>query len=137
VPRNLLTVRHIQPRYSADCLAACAAMLLTYINVQVPYERLLRILNVQSFGASGRNLYRLSQLGVEVVYREGAMSILEEIIGSGRPCIALAQTGFLQYWTYSTEHAVIVVGIDGDSVYLNDPAFAQHPMITTGSTLRA
>jgi predicted double-glycine peptidase len=29
---------------------------------------------------------------------------------------------------YTTDHAVVVVGRDDADVYLNDPAFAQHPM---------
>jgi predicted double-glycine peptidase len=106
-------------------------MPLNFVDVVVPYQRLLRILNIQSFGTPARNLYRLSQLGVEVIYREGAMSILEDIIGNGRPCIALVRTEFLHYWTYSTDHAVVVVGIENDNVFLNDPAFAEHPMQVT------
>lgn len=106
-------------------------MLLAYVDIEVSYPHLLRLLNVQSFGTPARNLYRLSQTGVEVVYREGSMSILEEAILAGRPCITLVRTEFLPYWTYSTDHAVVVVGIDDDHILLDDPAFAQHPMRVT------
>jgi ABC-type bacteriocin/lantibiotic exporter with double-glycine peptidase domain len=128
VPQKLLTVPHIQQQHKADCLAACAAMILAYIDVTVSYSRLLRILNVQTFGTPGRNLHRLSQVGVDVVYRAGAMSILEEIIATSRPCISLVRTEFLPY---TTDHAVVVVGIEDDDILLNDPAFAQHPVRVT------
>jgi ABC-type bacteriocin/lantibiotic exporter with double-glycine peptidase domain len=88
-------------------------------------------LNIQSFGAPGSNLRRLSQIGVDVVYRFGSFGILEELIASGRPCIALVRTEFLPYWTDSHDHAVVVVGLDNESVFLNDPAFAQHPLRVT------
>jgi hypothetical protein len=106
-------------------------MLLAYVDVDVEYGRLLRILNVRGYGTPGSNLYRLTQIGVEVIYREGSMSILEEIIASGRPCIALVQTEFLNYWTSASKHAVVVVGIDEDQILLNDPAFMKHPMRVT------
>jgi hypothetical protein len=106
-------------------------MFLEYINIRVPYSRLFRILNIQPFGASGRNLLYLSQIDVEVIYREGSMGMLKNLIQSGRPCIALVRTEFLQDWTRSTDHAVVVVGIDDDNVFYNDPTFNQHPMRVT------
>jgi uncharacterized protein YvpB len=31
------------------------------------------------------------------------------------------RTGELPYWTYQTDHAVVVVGFDEGHVYVNDP----------------
>jgi predicted double-glycine peptidase len=91
----------------------------------------MQVLNIQPFGTLGRNLLRLSQLGVDVVYREGSLRSLAETINSNRPCITLVRTEFLPYWEYTTDHAVVVVGMDDDLVYLNDPAFANHPIRAT------
>lgn len=131
MPATLLTVPHIQQRDNSDCLAACAAMILAFVGIQVPYPRLVRILNIQSYGAPARNLYHLSELGVEVNYHTGSLSIVEEALERGRPAITLVRTEFLPYWTYSTDHAVVVIGIDENNVYLHDPAFVQHPMRVT------
>ncbi len=35
----------------------------------------------------------------------------------------------LSYWRESTCHAVVVVGFEGDLIYLNDPAFAEAPQV--------
>jgi len=41
------------------------------------------------------------------------------------------ETDFLEYWDVGTPHAVVVIGLDGSSVYLNDPAFATAPQQTS------
>ncbi|MBE7469330.1 MAG: hypothetical protein HS114_09375 [Anaerolineales bacterium] len=33
----------------------------------------------------------------------------------------------MAYWTYSIDHAVVVVGFDENTIYLNDPAFETSP----------
>ena len=38
------------------------------------------------------------------------------------------QTENLPYWPHNTLHAVVVVGIDDRSVYLNDPEFPEAPI---------
>lgn len=46
----LLEVPHRQQRYPADCLAACAAMILGYIGILISYQRLLKLLRAKEFG---------------------------------------------------------------------------------------
>ena len=48
-------------------------------------------------------------------------------MADGQPCIVFVRTGDLPYWSYATSHAVVVVGIDDDNVYLNDPYFEKAP----------
>lgn len=47
------------------------------------------------------------------------------------PCIALVRTADLSYWSYSTDHAVVVVCFDDDTIYVNDPAFDRYPQAIT------
>ncbi len=47
----LLTVSHHRQRQQADCLAACAAMVLDFFQLSIGYEQLLRLLGIRYFGA--------------------------------------------------------------------------------------
>ncbi len=128
MPKSLLLVTHwIQPR-RADCVAACAKMVLDYIGQPVNYDRLLHLLRIEpEVGTAARNILRLSELGVEVLYTQGTLDDIRNHLTENRPCIAFVNTGELPYWNESTGHAVVVVGIDEQSMYLNDPAFADAP----------
>ena len=47
---------------------------------------------------------------------------------NGLPCIVLVRTADLSYWAYGTDHAVVVVGFDEQTIYVNDPVFDEHPI---------
>jgi len=128
MPSILLPVPHHKQQQQADCLAACAAMALAHLNISVDYVQLLKILKVKSFGAAGQNLKYLASLGVEVIYREGSLEELKEYLLSGLPCIVLLNTVDLPHWSYATDHALVVVGLDDSTIFVNDPAFARHPV---------
>jgi ABC-type bacteriocin/lantibiotic exporter with double-glycine peptidase domain len=102
-------------------------MVLAHLRHDLDYNRLLKLLKVKPFGTPGRNLKNLATLGMEVIYREGSLDEIKGHLLDGRPCIALVRTASLSYWTYSTDHAVVVVGFDENTIYLNDPAFEDHP----------
>jgi ABC-type bacteriocin/lantibiotic exporter with double-glycine peptidase domain len=127
VPSTLLTIPHHLQRSDGDCLAACAAMVLEHLSILVDYDRLLRLLGVKRYGTPGSRLKNLGDLGVNVRYALGTLQELFEYLGDGKPCIVLVRTGQLPYWTYATDHAVVVVGFDDQAVYVNDPAFEQVP----------
>jgi uncharacterized protein YvpB len=40
----------------------------------------------------------------------------------------LVRTADLPYWDYGTDHALVVVGFDEQNIYVNDPAFDNHPI---------
>jgi hypothetical protein len=51
-------------------------------------------------------------------------------LDSGLPAVAFVNTGELtSYWQEQTNHAVVVSGIEGDLVYLNDPEFKSGPQV--------
>lgn len=127
MPSILLPITHYRQRSDSDCLAACAAMALQHLDLSFDYDYVLQLLEVKPFGTAGHNLKNLTVLGVQVVYTEGTLDEVKAYLVDGFPCIALVRTGHLHYWTYSTNHALLVVGFDEQTVYVNDPSFEQAP----------
>jgi ABC-type bacteriocin/lantibiotic exporter with double-glycine peptidase domain len=124
---TLLSVSHHQQRRQAECLAACAAMVLDYLQVPTSYERLVKLLRIGPAGAPFRNLRYLESLGLSVLIQQGVMATLQYHLERSLPPLAFVDTGQLPYWDEATGHAVVVVGVEADSIYLNDPDFAEAP----------
>jgi hypothetical protein len=103
-------------------------MALSHIGKNIRYNRIHKLLGVKAFGTPGHHLRNLTTLGVQVVYREGTLDELKSLILRGTPCITLVRTADLPYWSYATDHAIVVVGFDAHTVFVNDPAFDQHPI---------
>ena len=123
----LLPISHRQQQRPADCLAACAAMVLDHLHVSVDYESLIKTLRISPEGASFRNLRHLESLGLSVLIERGEIETLRLHLERGLPPIAFVATGQLSYWDEATGHAVVVAGLEGETIYLNDPAFANAP----------
>lgn len=127
----LLPVSHIQQQNMGDCLAACVAMTLSYMDITIPYTKILKTLRVEWFGTPFSNIMALEKLGITVLLKTGNLAELHSHLLYNRPCIVFVQTGDLPYWQEVTTHAVVVSGIDANYVYLNDPAFIQAPLRVT------
>jgi len=129
MPSLFLPVEHVQQHQDGECLAACAAMVLNFTRISVSYHRLLKVLDVESgFGTPAFKIRNLSRLGIKVDYRQGSIQELRNHLQVGQPCIVFLRTGDLPYWHRITEHAVVIVGVDDEHVYLNDPAVVLAPM---------
>lgn len=123
----LLPVPHREQEQSSDCLAACVAMVLAHAGRPVDYAQLLEILRIGPLGAPRRNLFHLTRLGLHVTYREATFPILVSYLQAGHPVITFVDTGELAHWSFITNHAVVVIGLDAGHVIVNDPAFASAP----------
>ncbi len=122
MPTPWLLVSHQKQRHRADCLVACVAMILDYLGKQVRYGRLIKILKVTpDLGAPASNVKHLSLLNISVEYGSGSLDDLAKQIERNIPCIAFLHTMHLSYWSEAVRHAVVVVGMDEEGVYLNDP----------------
>lgn len=124
---SLLAVSHRRQLEQADCLAACAAMLLDYLQLPVDYARLLQLLGIRSYGAAFSNLRRLEEIGVSVTIEKGSIAKLRRMLDQDLPIIVAVNTGSLTYWTDDTAHALVVVGIEQETILVNDPEFEQAP----------
>ena len=120
----ILPVKHRQQQHTADCIAACAAMVLDYLNEPINYDRLLHLLRIApDFGAPAPNLRFLEQLGVTVIYKEfGSLDEIRQHLENHLPCIAFLRTGELPWCTWDTAHAVVIIGMDDETLLLHDPA---------------
>ena len=109
----LLGIRH-QRQQQADCLVACAAIVLDYLGVAVDEARLRRLLGTTEDGTPFPNITRLQTLGLFVTYgKDGDLSLFERAIEVGLPIIIGAKTLTWTHWGGEvTRHAVVVVGID-------------------------
>ena len=127
MPKHSLPVPHHRQQGVADCLATCARMVLEYLGVSITYSRILQLLGTTPYGTPGRHRLALQSLGVDVSYGSASLEEVRAHIRQGRPCIALVRTSEIPYWTFSTDHAVVVIGYDETHLLVNDPHFEQAP----------
>lgn len=110
---QLLPVLHQQQRQQADCLAACSAMVLHYLEIPYEYARLLRLLNIQAYGTAFSQVRNLAEpFGLHVEVQEGNFDDLQACLDLALPPLVPINTEHLSYWDSSVDHAVLVVGMD-------------------------
>jgi ABC-type bacteriocin/lantibiotic exporter with double-glycine peptidase domain len=107
-------------------------MVLDFLGRSLSYETLLDLLDIGPYGAPRRNILRLTILGLQVNYGEATPGILAAYLENRQPVIAFVDTGELPYWSESTNHAVVVVGLNDDTVLLYDPAFDSPQVVPRG-----
>lgn len=126
-----LKVPFISQRKPGECLAACAAMLCAYWNMPVDYQVLVRDLEIRvDAGGLLENIRHLTRYGFSAFYRrQNRLDDLYRALENGWPPIVGVQAGEFPYWTEPpTQHAVVVVGMTLDAIWLNDPASAHAPI---------
>ncbi len=128
MPKVLLSIPHQPQQGDGDCLAACAAMALAHLGREIDYPRLLQLLKVKPHGAPAGNIRLLATLNLNVIYSQTDLAGLEAMLQQGQPVITFVRTGELPHWTYTTDHALLVVGYDKDQLHLNDPDRDEAPI---------
>jgi len=111
-------------------------MVLAYLGRDEPYERLIKVLGTRWFGTPADSILYLEQIGVAVTLAEFSLADIEMHLQAGRPVIAYVNTGELSYWSTSTDHVVVAVGVDTRLVYLNDPYFEDAPQSVSRTAFR-
>lgn len=112
-------------------------MMLSALGIDIPYARLLSLLDIAPWGTPHSRLLRIDTLGsgLEVVHRQGELVDLFDALDAGFPPAAFVWTGELPYWQVQTPHAVVLCGYDDQNFFINDPAFEVAPHIVTHGDL--
>ena len=105
------------------CLPACVQMVLAYHQVNLSQEEVARQLGlIEGLGAPTRSVQRLAVNDLRVVYAEGTAADLKSWLDAAIPLIAFVQSGEFAYWQgESFQHAVVIIGLQGDTISLLDP----------------
>jgi len=128
--RPLLAIPHRTEEFSGGCLPACCQMALAFFDIARSQKQIAtQIGHIEGAGTPARNVARLSVFGVDAQYIEsGTLSDLCKGVETGAVIIVFVRTGELPYWDKDTPHALVVVGIETDIIYVNDPAFENAPI---------
>ena len=126
----LSNFRHWRQRREADCLVACTAMVLDYIEIHREYNWLAKVLQTKAIGTPFHNLANLrNPLGVHVLTAiDGSLSDFETVLDSGLPIIVAVDSDASNVWPYYENHAVVIVGFNKETI------FCQKSRCTGGST---
>ena len=133
---TLLAVSHHKQQQSSDCLAACPAMVLQHLAIPIKYTQLIKLLGITEYGGIFSHIKRLESLGVSVFIGAGKADLIDgdeektlhHHLSLGLPLLASVETRWLDHWGVDTYHVVVVIGIAGDIVYVNDPYFDSSPI---------
>jgi len=112
-------------------------MVLQYYGDERPEAELQVLLGCTPVGTSVGSLTRISKLGYRVDLWYATLEELKAFIDAGGPVIAFVRTGGLDYWREDCPHAVVIVGYDEDTIYMDDPYFEDAPQRASVQSFRA
>ena len=131
--KPFIAVPHYRQELSYSCLPACVRMILTFWKAEHT-ERELRVLFKTRMGGTSpaQVMLELPRLGFSAAVWRGSLEALRSFVAQGTPCIVSLWTGELTYWAEETMHTVVVVGMDEDTLWVNDPSVPDAPQQIPG-----
>jgi ABC-type bacteriocin/lantibiotic exporter with double-glycine peptidase domain len=127
-----LPLLHKPQRGDGYCLPACVQMIFAYLGMDYSQEVIGKKLGLNPpLGTSHSNIQKLTSFNVRIVYETGSLTTVRDWVNQGVPVIVFVQAGELPYWLgHHFQHAILVVGIDAQTVYVMDPALDTGPTRT-------
>lgn len=121
--------RHRPQQQEDDCLVACCRMVLSYLGIEKSESWLWSRLATGAVTPFPKVEKLAEELGLLItVKRWGDLTTFVPAIESGLPVLVAVNAEDPQNWPYVGNHAVIVVGFDNQSVFINDPAHVNAPL---------
>lgn len=104
-------------------------MVLAYLGISRSQDALAKTLGLNPpFGTRHSNIKKLASAKIKVTYEAGDLAAIRRWLEQGTPVIVFVQAGDLPHWSgQHFQHAVVVVGIEEQRVYLMDPALEEGP----------
>ncbi len=128
MPNVLLPAPHFEQSRDGACLPACVRMVLAFYGDLRRESDIATQLGTKPYGTPISAVSRITQ---DRRYVATTVSLTDMLLKShldrGNPIIARVWTAMLSGWTVTTSHVLVVIGYDDEGVFVNDPAFAQHP----------
>ncbi len=137
MPNVLLSVSHFEQSRDGFCLPTCLRMVLAYRGQVISEATLARRLQTTPFGTPLSNARRLQSQRINVNITSLTVEQLQQHLLQNIPVIVRVWTEMLTYWNEDTSHVAVVVGLDEESVYLNDPAFTDAPQLVVWDSFLA
>ena len=105
-------------------------MVLAFQGIIRGEEELCRLLDTQPAGTPVLNLLLLNQhlVRCHVEVDSASFDDLAQWLQEDSPPISFVSTGLLSYWQAECLHALVVVGIEEQQVFVHDPAFDAAPL---------
>ena len=124
-----LSLPHKPQKGDGYCLPACIQMVLAYLGISRSQEAIGKALGLNPpFGTRHSNIKKLASSTIKIIYEAGTLEDIRSWLNQGAPIIVFVQAGELSHWLgHYFQHAVVVVGIEGQTVYIMDPALSTGP----------
>lgn len=124
-----LPLSHKSQKGDGYCLPACIQMVLAYLGISRSQESISKTLGLNPpFGVRHSNIKKLASSKIKVNYQAGTLKDIRDQLEQNVPVIVFVQAGDLPQWSgHSFQHAVVVVGLEQQMVYVMDPALADGP----------
>lgn len=124
-----LPLSHKQQQDLGYCLPACAQMVLAYLGISRSQESLARMMGlVVPVGVPSSRIKNLASLKITVTYQQGTLEDIYYWLNQGVPVIVFLLMSELPHWRgQELQHAVVIVGLDNQNIYLMDPALETGP----------
>jgi predicted double-glycine peptidase len=103
-------------------------MALTALRKPYTETELAKVMGSYPFGTPASHVIRLQTLGYQVRYAPMTLTELQQLISQGLTPIVFVLADFLPWADFIGFHALLLVGVTNDQVWLHDPALPDGPM---------